>query len=62
MATILIDVYKRQGISFEERTRMLKEDRETFDKMVDETLRRHFHVIKELVARGTYFFEKNIPL
>lgn len=25
--------------------------------MVDETLRRHFHVIKELVARGTYFFD-----
>ena len=49
--------YCPAGISFEERTRMLKEDRETFDKMVDETLRRHFHVIKELVARGTYFFD-----
>ena len=36
---------------------MLKEDRETFDEMVNETLRRHFHVIKELVARGTYFFD-----
>ena len=41
--------YCPAGISFEERTRMLKEDRETFDEMVNETLRRHFHVIKELV-------------
>ena len=49
--------YCPAGISFEERTRMLKEDRETFDEMVNETLRRHFHVIKELVARGTYFFD-----
>ena len=38
-------------------SQMLKEDRETFDEMVNETLRRHFHVIKELVARGTYFFD-----
>lgn len=45
------------GISFEERTRLLKEDREKFHKLVDETLVRHFNVIKRLVAKGTYFFD-----
>jgi len=49
--------YCPQGISFEERTRLLKEDRETFSKLVDKTLRHHFELIKELVARGTYFFD-----
>ena len=45
------------GISFEECTRMLKEDREGFVKLVNETLIRHFEVIKRLVAKGTYFFD-----
>ncbi|MBE6988445.1 MAG: urocanate hydratase [Ruminococcaceae bacterium] len=45
------------GITFEERTRMLKEDREGFVKLVNETLIRHFNVIKNLTAKGTYFFD-----
>ncbi|MFV0312685.1 MAG: urocanate hydratase [Dysgonomonas sp.] len=45
------------GISFEERTRLLKKDRNTFRKLVDESLRRHFEVIRKLVNRGTYFFD-----
>ena len=45
------------GITFEERTRMLKEDRETFHKLIDQTLIRHFEIIKKLVAKGTYFFD-----
>ena len=45
------------GISFEERTRLLEEEPEKFNKLVDETLVRHFHVIEKLVARGTYFFD-----
>lgn len=45
------------GISFAERTRLLKEDREEFCRLVDQSLHRHFNVIKELVARGTYFFD-----
>lgn len=49
--------YCPQGISFEERTRLLKEDKETFCKLVDETLRKHYDMIKELVAMGTYFFD-----
>ena len=49
--------YCPAGISFEERTRLLKEDRPTFDMKVNESLKRHFNVIKALVARGTYFFD-----
>lgn len=49
--------YCPAGISFEERTRLLREDRATFDKKVDESLKRHFAAIKTLVNRGTYFFD-----
>ena len=45
------------GITFEERTRMLKEDRDGFVKLVNETLIKHFNVIKNLTAKGTYFFD-----
>ena len=45
------------GISFEERTRLLAEDHDKFVKLVDETLKQHFEVIKSLVAKGTYFFD-----
>lgn len=49
--------YCPAGITFDERTRLLAEDRERFRKLVDESLRRHFNVIRKLVARGTYFFD-----
>ena len=45
------------GLSFEERTRLLRHDRETFCRKVDESLQKHFSLIKQLVARGTYFFD-----
>jgi len=45
------------GLTFEERTDLLKRDRHEFESMVDASLRRHYHAIKELVARGTYFFD-----
>ncbi len=45
------------GISFEERTRLLHDDPERFQQMVDDTLRRHYEAIKALVAKGTYFFD-----
>lgn len=45
------------GISFEERTRLLKEDRQTFHKRVNDSLKRHFEVIRKLVAKGIYFFD-----
>lgn len=47
--------YCPQGIDFEERTRLLAEDPEKFRKLVDESLRKHFELIKTLVDRGTYF-------
>ena len=49
--------YCPTGISFEERTRLLSEDQEKFHTLVDETLREHFNAIKQLVAKGTYFFD-----
>ncbi|OAA94957.1 urocanate hydratase [Clostridium coskatii] len=49
--------YCPQGISFEERTRLLAEDRKKFHELVDKSLRRHFELIKILVGRGTYFFD-----
>ena len=49
--------YCPQGVSFEERTRLLKDDRADFTKLVDKSLRRHFELIKKLVEKGTYFFD-----
>ncbi len=49
--------YCPQGLSFEERTRLLAADQPKFRKLVDETLREHFQVIQRLTAKGTYFFD-----
>ena len=49
--------YCPQGISFEERTRMLAEDKDTFVELVNKTLRHHYELICELDKRGTYFFD-----
>ncbi|WP_422447336.1 urocanate hydratase [Thermoanaerobacterium sp. DL9XJH110] len=49
--------YCPQGITFEERTRLLSTDREKFRELVNRSLRRHFELIKTLVERGTYFFD-----
>lgn len=49
--------YCPAGITFEERTRLLAEDRNKFNKLIDESLKRHFNAIKKLVANGTYFFD-----
>ncbi|MEA5127092.1 MAG: urocanate hydratase [Proteiniphilum sp.] len=49
--------YCPAGISFEERTRLLHEDRSKFKELVDDSLRRHFEVIRKLVEKGTYFFD-----
>ena len=45
------------GMTFAERTELLHSDREQFRRRVDETLHRHFEVIKRLTAKGTYFFD-----
>ena len=49
--------YCPQGLSFEERTNMLKNDPEAFRQHVDRSLRRHYELVKTLVERGAYFFD-----
>ena len=49
--------YCPQGLSFAERTRMLKNDPAGFRKMVDASLRHHYEMICRFHERGTYFFD-----
>lgn len=49
--------YCPQGVTFEERTVLLKEDRKRFIEMVDKTLRKHIELVKACVENGTYFFD-----
>ncbi|MDR1510039.1 MAG: urocanate hydratase [Synergistaceae bacterium] len=43
--------------TFEERTRLLRDDPERFRKLVDRSLRKHFELVRALVEKGTYFFD-----
>lgn len=45
------------GLTFQKRTEMLAKDRNMFCEMVDASLHRHYHAIKALTAKGTYFFD-----
>ena len=47
--------YCPQGITFEERTRLLAKDRKAFCKLVDKSLRRPIVLVETLVARGSFF-------
>lgn len=49
--------YCPRGMTFEERTELLKKDKEEFKKRVDQTLRHHFELICRLSEKGTYFFD-----
>lgn len=49
--------YCPQGITFEKRTEMLRNNRDEFTKLVNKSLKKHFELIKTLVERGTYFFD-----
>jgi urocanate hydratase len=49
--------YCPQGLSFEQRTELLKTDHQKFKELVDQSLKRHFTLIKTLVGRGAYFFD-----
>ncbi len=49
--------YCPQGLTFDQRTELLKTDPARFKALVDASLRRHYSVIKALVDRGTYFFD-----
>ncbi|MCX8021829.1 MAG: urocanate hydratase [Syntrophorhabdaceae bacterium] len=49
--------YCPQGLTFEERTELLKTDPNKFREYVDISLRKHFSIVKTLVERGVYFFD-----
>jgi len=49
--------YCPQGISFEQRTELLRTGHAGFKEMVDTSLRHHYELIKTLSDRGTYFFD-----
>ena len=49
--------YCPQGVSFEQRTQMLRTADPAFNALVDKSLRRHYELIKTLSDRGAYFFD-----
>ncbi len=49
--------YCPHGISFEERTKMLAQDRNAFKKLVDKSLHLHYELIKEISDQGAFFFD-----
>lgn len=49
--------YCPQGLTFEDRTRMLAENKEKFVELVKQTLQKHHQLIEVLRGRGTYFFD-----
>jgi urocanate hydratase len=49
--------YCPQGLNFEQRTEMLKNDPDGFRAVVDRSLKRHFELIQQLVQAGAYFFD-----
>ena len=49
--------YCPQGLSFAERTKMLGDKPEEFNRRVNESLKKHYGLIRELSDMGTYFFD-----
>ncbi len=49
--------YCPDTLNFEERTELLGKNRDEFKKHVDASLKKHFECIKDLVEKGTYFFD-----
>lgn len=49
--------YCPQGLSFEQRTELLRSDPARFRQLVDRSLRKHYELIRTLVERGSYFFD-----
>ncbi len=49
--------YCPAGLTFLERTNLLKNNREYFIELVNQSLKKHYEQIKILVERGTYFFD-----
>jgi urocanate hydratase len=49
--------YTPAGITFEEGRELIKTDQDKFRHLVDESLKRHFRVIKKLTEKGSYFWD-----
>lgn len=49
--------YCPQGIGFEERTRLLAEDRKQFIQLTNQSLKRHIEAIDRLCQQGSFFFD-----
>ncbi len=49
--------YTPISLTFEEGRDLLKSDRKQFEKLVDESLREHYRLIKTMVERGTQFWD-----
>jgi urocanate hydratase len=49
--------YCPQGLTFDQRTEMLRTEPLKFRHFVDRSLKRHYELVQTLVERGTYFFD-----
>ncbi len=49
--------YTPAGMSFTESRRLIRDDPALFKGLVDVSLRRHYHVIRRLTAKGSYFWD-----
>lgn len=49
--------YCPQGLTFDDRTELLRSDKKRFRELVDKSLINHFSLIRMLVDKGTYFFD-----
>lgn len=49
--------YCPQGLTFEERTEMIANNKHKFADLVNASLRHHFELVKALADKGTYFFD-----
>ena len=49
--------YCPQGLTFAQRTNLLRTDPARFRKLVDRSLAKHYQFVKTLVERGVYFFD-----
>ncbi len=49
--------YCPQGLTFDERDRLLSKDPREYRRLVDISLRKHYELIKVLSDRGTFFFD-----
>jgi urocanate hydratase len=49
--------YTPAGLIFEEGRELIKTDKLEFNKLIDESLRKQYQLISEMVNRGTYFWD-----